>query len=208
MFDKNNDDSSSSEDEISKDALAEAVDHQFLKNSYLSNQTTEKSDISKKIDKYDNLAENKDSTKPISLRHDSENQDRFFSFGVSPSFQSYVAKQLDGIIEKSIRIKKKEVDYNVVDEKESEDNNCGIKLLNSSVDFLSAEEESIEVKPRKRRKSETTIDDEATLLKCKEVALEPERILSKEETKAWTSKRKEPEFKYKRLKSGTLVEKT
>ncbi|CAL7938744.1 unnamed protein product [Xylocopa violacea] len=207
MLDKSNDDSSSSEDEIPKDALEEAVDHQFLKNSYLSNHSSEKTDISKETDEQNDLTKNENSTKPISLRKDSENQDRFFNFGVSPSFQSYVAKQLDGIIEKSIRIKKKKVD-DVTDEKESEDNNCGIKLLNSSVDFLSAKEESIEEKPQRKRKSETTIDHKETLVKCKEAALEPDRILSREETKAWTSKRKEPEFKYKRMKNGTLIEKT
>ena len=58
MSNKHNGDSSSSEDEISKDALKEAIDHQFLKNDYFSNEKFQNSDVFKKTDehsKYYNL---------------------------------------------------------------------------------------------------------------------------------------------------------
>lgn len=78
-------------------------------------------------------------------------------------------------------------------------------MLNSSSEFLTLEEDL--TKFQKKRKMETNIDEKANLLKCKEVAVDPEHILSKIDTKAWTNKRKEIEFNYKKLKNGTLVEK-
>lgn len=74
------------------------------------------------------------------------------------------------------------------------------------MEFLTTKQE-IE-KPQKRRKVQSTIDDKTNFIRCKEVAVDPKQILSKADTKAWKCKRKEPEFKYKRLKNGTLVEKT
>ena len=74
------------------------------------------------------------------------------------------------------------------------------------MEFLTTEKE--DEKSQRKRKIEATIDDEMNLLKCKQVAVDPEQILSKVETKAWTSRRKGPEFNYKKLKNGTLVEKT
>lgn len=58
MSNKHNGDSSSSEDEISKDILKEAIDHQFLKNDYISNEKFQNSDVFKKTNehsKYYNL---------------------------------------------------------------------------------------------------------------------------------------------------------
>lgn len=52
MLNKNNDDSSSSEDEISKDALKEATDHQFLKDAYFSATKSESSEVSERINKH------------------------------------------------------------------------------------------------------------------------------------------------------------
>lgn len=198
------DDTSSSEDEITKDALKEATDHQFLKDSYFLSKQSENSNDFKEKGKHNNLIKNENSSNPVSLRKSLEQQDTFYNFGVTPTFQSFVAKKLEGIIEKSIKIKEKQTD-DIIREK-GNDNNCGIKLFNSSSEFLIANEES--ESPQKRRKVETTLDEKTNLLKCKEVAIEPERILAKVETKSWTSKRKEPEFKYKKLRNGTLVEKT
>lgn len=58
MSNKNNDDSSS-EDEISKDALREATDHQFFKDVYFSSTESKSLEISERINKhskYHNLA--------------------------------------------------------------------------------------------------------------------------------------------------------
>lgn len=57
MLEKNNDDSSSSEDEISTNAIKEATDHQLLKEHYFSNEKFKNADVSKKPNecKYYNL---------------------------------------------------------------------------------------------------------------------------------------------------------
>ncbi|KAG6800075.1 protein CUSTOS [Apis mellifera caucasica] len=201
MLEKNNDDSSSSEDEISTNAIKEATDHQLLKEHYFSNEKFKNTDVSKKPNECNSIEIN---TNPISLRKKLEHEDTFSNFGVTPTFQNYVAKKLDEMLEKSIKIKKKTTD-NIINEKDNESNNYGIKLLNSSSEFLTLEEDL--TKFQKKRKMETNIDEKANLLKCKEVAVDPEHILSKIDTKAWTNKRKEIEFNYKKLKNGTLVEK-
>lgn len=41
---------------------------------------------------------------PISLRKKLEHEDTFSNFGVTPTFQNYVAKKLDEIIEKYVII--------------------------------------------------------------------------------------------------------
>lgn len=63
-------------------------------------------------------------------------------------------------------------------------------------------------KHKKRSKSnkQSAEEDSDTLLKCREAAIDPEHILTKLDTKAWINRRPEPEFKYKRLKNGTLIE--
>lgn len=66
-------------------------------------------------------------------------------------------------------------------------------------------EKCIEHEKKSKRNSQIVEDDDA-LLKFREAAIEPERILNKLDTKAWVDKRPEAEFKYKRLKNGTLIE--
>ena len=209
MLNKNNDDSSSSEDEISKNALKEATDHQFLKDAYFSATKSEISVVSEKIDKRTNSVRTDNLTNLKSLRKGVEQKDSFENFGVSPSFQNYVAKKLDEIIEKSITLKeKKRESGSVADSEENPGDSSGVKLLSTSIQYLTTEEEALELQKPQKRKIKETIDDKANISKCKEVAVDPNWILSKEETKAWTSKRRGPEFNYKRLKNGSLVEQT
>ncbi|CAK9811384.1 hypothetical protein ANTPLA_LOCUS7006 [Anthophora plagiata] len=208
MLNKNNEDSSSSEDEVTKNALKEATDFQFLKDSYFLDKKSEVSAISDKTDQQNNLTKSTGLTKPVSLRPNLEQANQFTTFGVKPTFQSYVAKKLDVIIEKSIKFKEKETN-NLINEMQNEDSNYGIKLLNSSTEFLAAKEAVDEIpEPPRKRKIEATMDDKANLLKCREVTVDPEVILSKKETKAWSNRRKGKEFKYKKQKNGTLVEVT
>lgn len=84
----------------------------------------------------------------------------------------------------------------------------GIKLLSSSKHFLCTTEVHIvhEKKSKKRKKYHELVEDNEAMLKFQEAAVNPEHILSKLDTKTWTSKRPEPEFKYKKLKNGTLIE--
>ena len=206
MLNKNNADSSSSEDEISKDALKEATDHQFLKDAYFSATKSNSSEVSERLNKHTHSGHPDNLTNLKSLRKGVEQKDSFENFGVSPSFQNYVAKKLDEIIEKSIKLKEKKRETGSV--ADPEENASGVKLLSSSVQYLTTEEEALELQKPQKRKLKATIDDKANISKCKEVAVDPDFILSKEETKAWTSKRRGPEFNYKRLKNGSLVEQT
>lgn len=97
-------------------------------------------------------------------------------------------------------------------EQQTRNENSGIKLLNSSENFLTTleactEHEKVSKKRKKHRKiSKDPADDVDAMSKFREAAIDPERILSKSDTRAWTSKRPEPDFKYKKLKDGTLVE--
>lgn len=52
MLNKNNDDSTSSEDEISKNALKEATNHQFFKDTYLSTTKSVNLEISEETNKH------------------------------------------------------------------------------------------------------------------------------------------------------------
>lgn len=103
---------------------------------------------------------------------------------------------------------KKHKDTDHCFEKQKRNEESGIKLLSSSKDCLSATEIDIvhEKKRKKRKKCHELVEDNDAMSKFREAALDPEYILSKIDTKAWTNKRPEPEFKYKRLKNGTLVE--
>ncbi|XP_078036998.1 uncharacterized protein LOC144470064 [Augochlora pura] len=197
-------DSTSSEDEVTKSVLKEAANHEFYKTVSSPTTNPNASRISQRERSQNSVKHSEDLAKPKSLRHDLNKEERFENFGVTPTFQKYVAKKLDEIIEKSIIVKDKKDHSSIATTTDSTDNSTGIKLLSSSVEFLTAEREP-EVLP-KRRKVEVTIDEVATLSRCKEVAVDAERILSKKDTKAWTSKRGEPEYKYRKLKNGTLVE--
>ncbi|XP_076382027.1 uncharacterized protein LOC117224156 [Megalopta genalis] len=199
-------DSSSSEDEVTKSVLREATNHEFFKDVHLFEKKPDDTRISQQKQSQNSVKRSEDLAKPKSLRRDLEQTERFKNFGVTPSFQEYVARKLDEMIEKSIEFVDTKDDNSVVTATENTNNGSGIKLFSSSVEFLSVEEEP--EKLPKKRKVKVTIDEAATMLKCKEVAVDAERILSKSDTKAWTSKRGEPEFKYKKLKNGTLVEKT
>lgn len=50
----------------------------------------------------DDSLENNNVKNPVSLRKDLEEKKTFPNFGVSPTFQNYVAKKLDEIIEKYV----------------------------------------------------------------------------------------------------------
>lgn len=88
----------------------------------------------------------------------------------------------------------------------------GIRLLRP-FDAITQDEEvnCVENKSSfvQNKRSKTVISkDEAELCKAriKEAVVSHERILSKTDTKDWFIKRKEADFKYKKLSNGTLVE--
>ncbi|XP_025154238.1 uncharacterized protein LOC105182323 isoform X2 [Harpegnathos saltator] len=149
-------DISSSEDEISTHILKEAVDQQFLNENLYNTQSRE-------------LKINKSNKK--SLRTNLKEKNQFINFGVTTTFQNFVAKKLD-------------------------------EMLESTTETYPVHEK----KSKKRKNCYELVEDDDAISKFREAAVDPGHILNKLDTKAWTNKRPEPEFKYKRLKNGTLIE--
>jgi len=80
--------------------------------------------------------------------------------------------------------------------------------LSTSKTFLTTEitEEHAEYKKKSKREKRKIIEDDNALIKFQEAAIDPEHILSKLDIKAWVNRRPEPDFKYKRLRNGILIE--
>lgn len=122
MSSKNNSDGelSSSEDEISKEALKEATDINFLKPTLFATQTIIKDSVITRNLTYflfhwaymlvlfnsiislfqEESKEKFDNTSAKSLRKNVLEEDDFCNFGVSTTFKAYVAKKLDALLER------------------------------------------------------------------------------------------------------------
>lgn len=84
--------------------------------------------------------------------------------------------------------------------------NSGIKLLSTSKKLLTVVKLREEHEKKSKKNRQIVKHNSDVLLKFREAAIDSERILTKLDTKAWVNRRPEPEFKYKRLKNGTLIE--
>ncbi|KAI4497145.1 hypothetical protein M0802_007629 [Mischocyttarus mexicanus] len=198
MSSKNTNDgeSSSSEDEITKKALEEAADISFLKSNLFDTEITKDSESKEKLN----------NTNLKSLRKDLEEKDEFCNFGMTLTFKAFVAKKLDALLERTVQWDEETNSKTTIqnNNKDKLNENNGIKLLNSSTNLLTTEDEIEEINNHKRRKkSINNVKDKSQL---EEAAVNPEWILSKVETKSWTERRKGTVFKYKKLNNGTLVE--
>ncbi|KAK0093398.1 hypothetical protein PV326_013588 [Microctonus aethiopoides] len=189
----NDNDSSSTDDENIKEALREATDSEFLHN-YLFNNEKSKTNVTKH-----DVSSAAIKTKPSSRLH-SEKADIVEGFGVTQSYKDFVAKKLYEFLERSIKFKKMTNTENIVNETSG-----GIKLLSSSINMLSHDE--IISNNTLSNKRKTTEDNSAeNKLRCQEVAVDPELIITKAETKSWSQRQKGTVFKYKKKSDGTLVE--
>ncbi|XP_071571555.1 uncharacterized protein [Temnothorax nylanderi] len=196
-------DLSSSEDEASTNILREAIDQQFLNNDMYSMKKVQVTPSGVQTNK---LGENSLSSKQ---------EDRFTNFGVTATFQSFIAKKLDEILERTIELETRETINYCAEQKRRRSKSSGIKLLSTSkklltitkvTDDCTERRDPKEIEKRSKRNRQIAEDDEDAFSKFREAAIDPERILSKLETKAWVNKRSEPEFKYKRLQNGILIE--
>ncbi|XP_011706149.1 PREDICTED: uncharacterized protein LOC105461348 isoform X2 [Wasmannia auropunctata] len=192
---KQTDLSSSEDEDIS--ILKEAIDQEFFTDNLYS---TRKAKVISQSANTNKLDEN------YSLRTSSK-EDKFTNFGVTATFQSFIAKKLDEILDRTIELESSETINCCGKQRQRKHNNFGIKLLNTSKKLLTVKvgEEYTEKEKRSKRNRQIAEDDEA-LSKFREAAIDAEYILSQVDTKAWVNKRPEPEFKYKRLKNGTLIE--
>ncbi|XP_029161804.1 uncharacterized protein LOC114933427 [Nylanderia fulva] len=186
--------SSSSEDEISASVLQEAIDQQFLKNTFYKTGETK-------------VAPESDSeiNKPKSLRI--SKQDKFTNFGVTDTFQNFVANKLDGILERTIKLKRNKTTECFIKQKRKRNKNSGIKLLSTSKKFVTTKEiTKLFTKHKEKLGRCSPMEDDDTLLKFQEAAVSPESILNPSDTIVYNDKYSEPEFKYKKLKDGVLIE--
>ncbi|XP_011253300.1 uncharacterized protein LOC105249487 isoform X3 [Camponotus floridanus] len=161
-------DLSSSEDEICSNNLKEAIDQQFLNDNLYITRKTEFAPESK------DLETNKSHGKSFRI---SSKQDQFTNFGVTDTFQNFIAKKLDEILEKTIKLKNSKSTECFMQQKQKRNKNSGIKLLKDS-----------------------------TLSKFQEAAIDPECILSKSDMIVWNSEYSKPEFQYKKSKDDILIE--
>ncbi|CAH1959373.1 unnamed protein product [Acanthoscelides obtectus] len=191
--------SSDSSDDDNIELLKEAQDSQFINDS-MFNKGIKGKKVAEKIEL------------PGSLRKCKDEDEQFNLLKVTPQFQQYVSKQLDTILDSSLKYKKLKVSTATVDCKRStKEYSGGVKLFHtsetvlddSSVDFedISSKSFSIEYK-----KLKVDVDEES----FKEVVVTGEDILSRESTKHWSKRGKAPMFEYKKQKNGqiTLIEPT
>ncbi|XP_051173355.1 uncharacterized protein LOC127289455 [Leptopilina boulardi] len=198
-----NSDYTSSEDESVIEALKEATDENFLKESFFHKP------FSKCVEKKESSTNTREQkTIPSNLTKKSE----LNLFGVSDFFQEHVAGRLSKLLEKNIQFIDDYQNLHFTTKGEELKLKLGIKLL-SRFDTITQDEEVSGVENKssfvqnKRPKNVLHKDDaELCKIKIKEAAVSPERILSKCDTKAWFIKKHEADFKYKKLSNGTLVE--
>ncbi|KAJ8667490.1 hypothetical protein QAD02_009153 [Eretmocerus hayati] len=186
---------SSSEDEACLEALREAADHNFLKKSFFSNEE-------KKIDiKFVPAIE----TQAI-IKHDDDVEEDYSHHGLTQTCRDFIARKLNERLEKDIILKHDPASecLNKTDSKHE----TGIKLFTSSKDILTEFEIPTEPPSVRKRQSLTSssFNEKSNLLRCQEVAIDPDTILSQHEVKHWTIRKPGKIFKYKKLKNGKLSE--
>ncbi|XP_011877032.1 PREDICTED: uncharacterized protein LOC105567086 [Vollenhovia emeryi] len=192
---------SSSEDEASTSILREAIDQEFLNDDLYSME--EARVIPSSVAQIDKLNKN-------SRRTSSKQEDKFTNFGVTAACQSFIAKKLDEILDRTIELEGNKTTNCCDEEKRKRSKKYGIKLMSTSKNLLTAakvrENCAEQVKTSKRNRQIADDGDEDDLSKFREAAVDHKRILNKLDTKDWVNKRPEPEFRYKRLKNGNLIE--
>ncbi|XP_044267899.1 protein CUSTOS-like [Tribolium madens] len=176
--------SNSSEDE-DLDKLREAADDQFLNNA-LYNKTKSKS-------------EEPQNTKQESLRRSKDEDDQFNLFRVSPEFQNYVAKHLSQILDKMLKDRFETKNYeNFIKPKRRKSR---IKLLRDSPHYISVKIRKV-MPQVKKSEVEDESDNEA---KFRTVVVSPDDILSKKDTKHWSTRSKAPVYTYYQTEQGLIL---
>ncbi|XP_072758177.1 uncharacterized protein [Anoplolepis gracilipes] len=191
-------DLSSSEDEIPQNILKEAIDQQFLNDNLYIVEKAEFIPESK-------LETNNSNGKSLRI---SSTQDKFTNFGVTDTFQNFIAKKLDEILERTIKLKTNKTTECFIKKKRKRNKNSGIKLLSTSKTCVTTKEiTNLFTKDKEKfRKYSQNIEDSETLSKFQEAAIDPECILNKSNAIVWSNEYSKPEFKYKKLKDGILIE--
>lgn len=82
----------------------------------------------------------------------------------------------------------------------------GIKLFHSSNAVLTEVVDEDEPKKTCKKNIISKFDEKANFLRCKEVALDPETILSQQDLQFWVNRKHSEEFKYRKSKNGILLQ--
>lgn len=199
--------SESSEDEENLELLREAVDPAFCHNTKKLRQTHRKYSLvfytfQFKISIFKEEPQN-------SLRKTQDDDTNKFNneLNVTPEFQKFVAKKLSQILEKQLS-----KDFDITANTKSirkckkDTKSSGVKLLHASKHYLDvdadAENDGTRRKQVKLGKRHDDADDRE---KCKEAAVDPQKILNREEIKHWAKSHSKPHFVYRKNAAGEFV---
>ncbi|XP_014209951.2 uncharacterized protein LOC106640426 [Copidosoma floridanum] len=191
--------SSSSEDEACIEALKEATDQDFFKNSFFSSEKSLEDDSKSQVSKTDGETQKKEKIKVESL-------EEFENHGLSQSCRDFIAKKFREELEKDTVFVDRGPELKNPNNSNSNEE-TGIKLFSSSNTVLTGIVDTVEPKIlKKRKKTSIPFNEKDNLKKCVEVAVNPEDIISQKETKFWTDRKIREPFKYKKQKNGLLTE--
>ncbi|XP_015118419.1 uncharacterized protein LOC107042062 [Diachasma alloeum] len=190
----NSEESSTSDDEMTKKALKEAMDTQFLRESFFERKPSEHAQ------EFPNTKRNY--------------VEKYDEFGVSEGFKNFMARKLTDLLDRNIEIIQKVTSSKQSRKRkkiEHEESECGIRLLRSSgtilemVDRTAATDEYNCGPSRQKYVKEVNCKDNN--LRFEEAAIDPQYLLSKAGTNFWINRRKGIVYEYKKLPDGTLIEK-
>lgn len=144
------------------------------------------------------------------MRYKKETDDQFNTLNVTPEFQNFVAKRLSDFLEQQLK-SRLEVKKNVTETK-CRKLKTGVKLFHDSNCYLEVTESenvnnglTTKIKRPKITKRSCDTDNQNESAKVNEVAVSPEYILNKTETKHWSNRSKAPVFNYRKISSGELI---
>ncbi|XP_058791331.1 uncharacterized protein LOC131664333 isoform X2 [Phymastichus coffea] len=132
------------------------------------------------------------------------NNDQFSTYGLTQSCRDFIAKKLVEKLNVDI-VLKDAIKLNNIKENISR-KPSGIKLFNCSNTILTEIFDDDKQNKIDRKNVSKAFDEKTNLSRCKEVAIDSQAILSQDDLKFWVNRKHSQEFKYKKLKSGTLLQ--
>ncbi|XP_030747597.1 uncharacterized protein LOC115876061 [Sitophilus oryzae] len=189
--------SSDNSDDENIDLLREATDFEFINDSMFANKSGES------VIKVNKLSETQQFP---SLRLSKDENEQFNLFHVTPEFQNYVARQLTKILDKYLEDKIQNIEYSEIPKRKKY--RSGVRLFSDSRHFLEEDKSTFKHHHNSGKKFNRKQDSGQCISKniLKVVAVDPETILSKQETKYWSNRSKAQIFRYKTSSDGILVE--
>ncbi|XP_060534201.1 uncharacterized protein LOC132706728 [Cylas formicarius] len=191
--------SSDTSDEENLELLREATDPQFINDCMFKDKSSDSSVITVNIRE-----------QLPSLRKNKDEDEQYNFFRVTPEFRGFVAKRLarslDDYLE-SLLVDTSEV---VFPRKQSK--NSGIRLFTSSESFLKIKKlsKNVSVCDRKVIKRQVSLkpynSEKVSNDVLRQLAVNPDDILSQKEVKHWSTRSKGQVFRYKQTKGGQLVQ--